>query len=372
MKLFFYPVEMYNGVTENEVHKKRKEGRSMSKLLSPTKIGTLELANHVAMSPMCMYEVHNEDGIVTPFHFAHYGARALSKVGLIIIESTGVRPEGRITNKDLGLWNDEQAKELEKLVETLHSFGTKVGIQISHAGRKAQDAKPPLSPGNVAFNEGYRQPDTMTIEDIHEVQQAFLDAARRSAEAGVDMIELHGAHGYLIAQFLSPMVNQRTDAYGGSLENRYRFVKEIIEGIRTFYHGPLWIRLSLDDYAAAGEQNSIKDWQEIGQWLEKDGIDCIDVSTGGVLDLKPNIPISEGYQVSYATAMKEAVSIPVTTVGLLDNPGLCEYILLNNQADLILIGRGLIRNINWLADAAVALHDKSFTPYNNSYLRGQK
>ncbi|MEO1772106.1 NADH:flavin oxidoreductase/NADH oxidase [Candidatus Enterococcus ferrettii] len=343
----------------------------MSLLLSPVEIGSLSLANRVVMSPMCMYEVVKEDGVATPFHFAHYGARAIGQTGLIIIEATGVEPDGRISSRDLGLWNQEQKVALERLVADLHSFGTKVGIQLNHAGRKAKDAVYPLAPSEIAYSDDYATPNQLTIEEIHRVQASFVAAAKRSVDAGIDMIQLHGAHGYLINQFLSPSTNQRTDKYGGTLENRYRFLQEIVEQVRKNYHGSLWVRLSLTDYAQAGEQNSLEDWQEIGRWLETEGVDCLDISTGGLLNRRPNIPMHDGYQVPFSIAMKQAVSIPVTALGLLDNPGLCEYILQNKQADIIMQGRALIRNVNWLADAAISLHDQDFQVYNDSYKRGQ-
>lgn len=344
----------------------------MSKLLSPVKLANLALANRVVMSPMCMYEVKKEDGVAEPFHFVHYGARALSKVGLIIIEATAVEPDGRITNNDLGLWNEEQQTELTKLVELLHGFDAQVGIQLSHAGRKAVDASNPLAPSAVAFNERYPLPSEMTLSEIKRVQDSFVQAAQRAANAGVTMIELHGAHGYLMDQFLSPLVNQRTDLYGGSLENRYRFVKETVQAVRAVFSGSLWMRLSLTDYEEPGRQNSLEDWQQVAQWLQADGVDCLDCSTGGVVDKKPNIPIYDGYQVPFAAAIKQVVDIPVAAVGLLDNPDLCEYLLQTNQVDLVLQGRALIRNVNWLADASAKLHDKSFQAYNDSYQRGVK
>lgn len=342
----------------------------MSLLLSPVKTAKLALKNRVVLPPMCMYEVHQEDGIATPFHFAHYGARAISQVGLIIIEATAVHPDGRLTNQDLGLWNDAQGVELKRLVDSLHYLGSQVGIQLNHGGRKAQDAIEPVAPSAIAFNEHNRVPTEMTEEMIQATQADFVAAAKRAVEAGVDMIEIHGAHGYLINEFLSPNTNQRIDQYGGNLENRYRFAKEIIASIREFYQGSLWIRLSLSDYAE--EQNTIEEWQTVAQWLEADGIDCIDVSTGGVIDTKPNIPVYPGYQVPFATALKQVVKIPITAVGLLDDPGLCEYLLQTNQTDLIAVGRGLIRNTNWLAEAAVELKDREFKVYNHSYVRGQK
>lgn len=343
----------------------------MSLLLSPVEIAGLNLKNRVVMSPMCMYEVKKQDGVVTPFHFGHYGARAIGQVGLIIIEATGVTPDGRISSQDLGLWNDQQKTELKKLVDQLHYLGSQVGLQLNHAGRKAEDADYPLAPSAIAYNEEFATPNEMTLDEIQLVEQAFVDAVQRAVSAGVDMIELHGAHGYLMDQFLSPLTNQRTDQYGGSLENRYRFVKEVVEKVRAIYQGPLWIRLSLTNYADPKEQNSIEDFQQIGQWLEQAGINCLDISTGGLLDRQPNFPIHAGYQTPFATKMKEAVTIPVATVGLLSDPGMCEYIVENQQADLVVLGRELLRNPNWLVEAANDLHDHDFKVYNHSYQRGQ-
>lgn len=343
----------------------------MSLLLSPANVAKLELKNRVVMSPMCMYAVEKEDGVATNFHFAHYGARAIGQVGLIILEATAVEPDGRITNKDLGLWNDEQETKLKELVDFLHSLGAKVGIQIAHAGRKAQDANVPLAPSAIPFNEEFAKPRALSEDDVADIIDKFTQAAKRAKRAGVDMIEIHGAHGYLLDEFLSPETNRRTDRYGGDLHNRYRVVHEIAKNIRAMFDGSLWIRLSLTDYEPTGKQNSIQDWQQVGRWLEEDGVDCIDVSTGGLFDIKPDIPVYPGYQVPFAAAMKEAVGIAVTTVGLLYEPGLCESILQTNQADLIVEGRALIRNANWLADAAIALHDHNFKVYSESYLRGE-
>ncbi|MEJ6400953.1 oxidoreductase [Nicoliella lavandulae] len=344
----------------------------MSLLLSPVKIANLELNNRVVMSPMCMYEVQKKDGVLEPFHFAHYGARALSKVGMIITEAMAVQPNGRITDNDLGLWNDEQADKLKELVANLHSFGTKVGVQLSHAGRKAEDADVLSAPSALQFSSDYKQPQALSLDEINDIKNAFVSAAKRAEQSGVDMIEIHGAHGYLLDQFLSNLTNQRTDEYGGSLQNRYRLVHEIITEIRKQFKGSLWIRLSLTDYDDSGVQNSMDDWKQVAKWLENDGVDLIDASTGGLINKAPNFPVHDGYQTPFATDLKQSINIPVSTVGLLDNPGLCEYILQNHQADLILEGRAMIRNTNWLSDAARALHDHNFKPYNASYERGQK
>ena len=343
----------------------------MSLLLSPVEMAGLSLKNRVVMPPMCMYEVKNEDGLPTAFHHVHYGARAIGGVGLIIQEATAVEPDGRLSNRDLGIWSDRQGRALADLVMELKAFGSKVGIQLSHGGRKAADALQPIGPSAVGYSKEYQVPKEMTLDDIQRVQSAFVSAARRAQEAGYDMIEIHGAHGYLVNEFLEPLTNLRSDEYGGTLEKRFRFLKEIIEGVKTVFCGPIWVRLSATAYDETGTQNTLQDYQQIAKWLEELGVACLDISTGGLMDVKPNIPIYGGYQATFSAQIKQAVSIPVTTVGLLHNPELGEYLLQTGQADLIQVGRGLIRNVNWLADAAETLHDHNFQVYNNSYKRGQ-
>ena len=343
----------------------------MSLLLSPVEMAGLSLKNRVVMPPMCMYEVKNEDGLPTAFHHAHYGARAIGGVGLIIQEATAVEPDGRLSNRDLGIWSDRQGRALADLVMELKALGSKVGIQLSHGGRKAADALQPIGPSAVGYSKEYQVPKEMTLDDIQRVQSAFVSAARRAQDAGYDMIEIHGAHGYLVNEFLEPLTNLRSDEYGGTLEKRFRFLKEIIEGVKTVFRGPIWVRLSATAYDETGTQNTLQDYQQIAKWLEELGVACLDISTGGLMDVKPNIPIYGGYQAIFSAQIKQAVSIPVTAVGLLHNPELGEYLLQTGQADLIQVGRGLIRNVNWLADAAETLHDHNFQVYNNSYKRGQ-
>ncbi|RXI76103.1 oxidoreductase [Levilactobacillus suantsaii] len=344
----------------------------MSKLLSPVQIAKLSLKNRVVMSPMCQYAVQAEDGLLTPFHFAHYLTRAMGQVGLIITESTAVTPEGRITNNDLGLWNDQQADRLHDLITQLHQLGAKAGVQLNHAGRKAADAKTPVGPSDQRYDDSYKQPHPLTVDEIHTIVDEFQAAAKRATKAGVDVIEIHGAHGYLIDQFLSPALNQRHDPYSGSLQDRYRLLHEVVDAIRREFHGSLWVRLSLTDYMPAGQQTSLSEWQRVAQWLQRDDVDLIDASTGGLFPKKPDFPVHDGYQTRFATALKQAVDIPVATVGLLDNPGLAEYILQNRQADLIVEGRALLRNPNWVATADIALHDHQLErdTFNHSYYRG--
>lgn len=342
----------------------------MNLLLSPAKIGGLELKNRVGMSPMCMYEVEAEDGVITPFHYAHYGARAIGQVGLVIIEATAVEPNGRITVNDLGLWNDEQRDALSILVNQLHSFDSKVGIQLAHAGRKAENVNQPLSASNILFSERYNTPKAMTTEDINTFINQFKSAALRAEQAGFDMVEIHGAHGYLINQFLEAAVNNRSDEYGGSLENRFRLLKEVVEAVKSVFNGAIWVRLSASAYLHETEQNSLEDWQTVALWLEQLEVDALDISTGGVVHTKPSIDIREGYQVPFAQAMKEATSLDVATVGLMQSPTLCEHVLKLNEADFILQGRALLRNPNWVAEAAEILEEDDFKYYNDSYKRG--
>ncbi|QPK93600.1 NADH:flavin oxidoreductase/NADH oxidase [Actinomyces sp. zg-332] len=343
----------------------------MSKLLSSANIGGLELKNRVVMSPMCMYEVKKQDGIPTTFHFTHYGARAISGVGLIIQEATAIHPDGRLTNYDLGLWNDEQAMALKDLVDSIHYLGAKIGVQIVHSGRKALNVENPLSPSKIAYGEPYNAPTVMTTQQVKATIKDFIDSARRAEQAGYDMIELHAAHGYLINQFISPLSNQRKDEYGGSLENRYRFLQEIIDGCKKVFTKPIWVRISATDYDETGQQNTLQDWQQMAKWMEEQHVECIDVSTGGLLNKKPNIPVHAAFQTPYATKIKEAVNIDVATVGLINDPGLAEHILQTNQADIILLGRVLLRNVNWVNEAAKILYDEQHQVFNNSYLRGQ-
>lgn len=341
----------------------------MSKLLSSMAIEGLSLKNRVVMAPMCMYAVEKEDGILTPFHFAHYGARAIGGVGLIIIEATAVSPDGRLTKNDLGLWNDAQMSELKRLVDMLHSLGAKVGIQLGHGGRKAKDVVQPLAPSSIGFSEEYNQPKEMTSDDIEQVINDFKNAADRAKQAGVDMVEIHGAHGYLINQFLEPATNQRTDHYGGNLENRYRLLGDIVSAIQSVFQGNVWVRLSASAYLKDDEQNSLEQYGQIAQWLEKAGVHALDISTGGLCHIRPNIDIKEGYQLPFSQYLKQFVSIPVGVVGLLDNPALCENILVSNQADFIMQGRALLRNPQWVTQAGVDLKVNEFKPYNHSYAR---
>lgn len=327
----------------------------MSMLLSPAKIAKMDLKNRVVLSPVRTYRVQAGDGCINPMHMAHYGARAVEQVGLVMIEMTAVEPDGRTTDSDLGLWNQQQARELKKLVTFLHSLGAKVGIQLGHAGRKAKDAGRVVAPSrSEPYRVGYQVPAELNLSELRKIQRDFVAAVKRAVTAGVDMIELQGAEGYLIDEFFSPILNRRCDEYGGSLKKRYRFIHEIIALIREFYQGSLWVRLSLDDYAKDDEQNKLSEWKQVGKWLEQDGIDCLSITTGGLFNKQPHIKY-EGWQVDYARTMKQAVDIPVAAVGMLRDSNFCEYILETKQADLVLAAQVFDDNASWLVDSRAKL-----------------
>src|SRR3954452_19732281 len=219
-----------------------------AKLFSPFTIKDVTLKNRIVMAPMCMYSSHNEDGQIQNWHRTHYTSRAVGQVGLIIVEATAITPQGRISPRDLGIWSDDHIKGFTELVSLMKEQGAKTGIQLAHAGRKAVLEGEIIAPSALAFNEKMKTPKEMTKEDIAETVEAFKKGAERAAKAGFDVIELHGAHGYLINEFLSPLSNKRTDEYGGSAENRYRFLRKIIAAIKTIWDGVLFVRVSAHEY----------------------------------------------------------------------------------------------------------------------------
>lgn len=308
------------------------------------------LPNRIVMSPMCMYSA-GEDGKVTDFHRVHYGTRSLGKVGLIMIEATAVESRGRISSRDLGLWNDGQKEGLKEIVNFAHSQGVKTAIQLAHAGRKAEVDEPIIAPSAIAFDDKSKTPNEMTTEDIKTVVQAFADAARRAKEIGFDIVEIHAAHGYLINEFLSPLSNQRTDEYGGDLDGRSRFLKEVIQAVQETWgtDRPLYVRISAVDHHPDGIQ--IEDSIALARKLKEWGVDLIDVSSGGTLPVAPD-KIHPGYQVPYAEAIKKEAGIATGAVGLVTTPEQAEDILGNERADLVFLGRELLRNPFWVLDAA--------------------
>lgn len=321
-----------------------------AKLFSPYTIKNLTLKNRIVMAPMCMYSAA-EDGLVTPFHITHYVSRAVGQTGLIIQEATAVVPEGRISSNDLGIWDDVHIEGLKQLTEQIKAYGCKTGIQLQHAGRKAQLDCDTYAPSAISFDETYKTPKEMTIEDIQYVIEAFKLGAERAKKAGFDVIELHGAHGYLIHQFLSPISNRREDEYGGSRDRRYRFLKETIDAVKTVWDGPLIVRVSAEDYHAEGL--TAEDFIYYGSLMKEQGVDLIDVSTGGLVPAKINV--YPCYQVPQSEKIKHGAGIPTGAVGLITSGLQAEEILQSDRADLILLGRELLRDPYWPRTAAKEL-----------------
>lgn len=322
-----------------------------SKLFSPLTIKDVTLKNRIVMSPMCMYSCEKEDGMVNNWHLTHYTSRAVGQVGLIIVEATAVTPQGRISPRDLGIWSDEHRSGLQQLVEMVHEQGAKIGIQLAHAGRKAELDGPIIAPSAISFSENMKRPEEMTIKQIQDTVQAFKEGARRAKEAGFDIIELHGAHGYLINEFLSPLSNHRKDEYGGSMEKRYRFLKEIIEAVKEVWSGPLFVRISANDYHEEGYEPA--DYAIMASWMKEQGVDLVDCSSGAVVRAK--IDVYPGYQVPYAELIKKEANVLTGAVGLITSGIQAEEILKNERADLIFLARELLRDPYWPRTAAKEL-----------------
>jgi len=320
----------------------------MSKLFTPLTIQNVTLKNRIVMSPMCMYSSDKKDGKLTPFHLTHYISRAAGQVGLIMVEATAVQPEGRISNEDLGIWNDEHINGFKKLNKEIKKYGSKTAIQLAHAGRKATVEPPIYAPSPVPFRESSTTPTEMNQSDIKQTIQAFKEGARRANESDFDIIEIHGAHGYLINEFLSPLTNQRQDDYGGSRENRYRFLKEVIEAVKTEWNGPLFVRISTDEYQKQG--NTLEDFFYYAEQMKQQGVDLIDCSSGGVVPA--SIKTYPGYQVKRSELIRSEVKIATGAVGLITTGIQAEEILQNERADLIFLGRALLRNPYWPKAAA--------------------
>lgn len=293
------------------------------------------------MPPMCMNMAI--DGNPTDFHYIHYGNAALGEVGLIIVEATGVTVEGRILEKDLGIWKDDHIEGHKEIVRLAKKYGSHVGIQLGHAGRKCSiKSLTPLAPSPLPYSERFDEPKEMTIDDIKRVQLAFQEGARRSVEAGYDLIEIHGAHGYLIHEFLSPLSNKREDEYGGSRENRVRFLQEIITMIKQVIPTdfPLTLRVSASDYVEGGID--IDEMVKIIDLIKKD-LDLIHVSSGG-LDKDQDLKSYPGYQVKFSETIKTKCQIDTIAVGLITRLDQVEEILQNRRADLVAMGRVLLRD----------------------------
>lgn len=345
----------------------------MALLYSPIKFKNLELPNRIMMSPMCMYSA--KDGVPDDFHFVHYASRAQGGTGLIMVEATGVEPRGRITPQCAGIWNDEQAAVFERINRFIHEHSPgKTGIQLAHAGRKSS-ASPEgtqlpesgegwqiIAPSAIPYRPEDRNPHALTIKEIAEIVSFFKSAAVRAIDAGFDVIEIHAAHGYLIHQFLSPHSNKREDEYGGSFENRTRFLIEIVDAVNAVLNQnhPLFVRISGTEYGEANDWD-IENSMALAKLLQQHKVDLLDVSSGGNIS-GARINPGPGYQVPLAEKIKKASGIPTAAVGLITDAQQAESVLQAGSADLIVLGRELLRNPYFAVENSFAFKASCFYP----------
>ena len=336
-------------------------------LFDPLKIRSIQFKNRIAISPMCQYS--SIDGFANDWHLVHLGSRASGGAALVIQEATAISPRGRISPDDMGLWKDEQIIPLQRITDFIKKQGSVPGIQLAHAGRKASVLSPWKSgkvldsseggwtaqaPSAIPFRESEPIPEAMSQSDIFQLREDYHSAAKRALAAGFEVIEIHGAHGYLINSFLSPLSNQRTDEYGGSFENRIRLLKEIVIDLRGIWPDklPLFVRISSTDYAEGGWDLSAS--IQLSFILKSLGVDLIDASSGGLV---PNIkiPLSPGYQVPFSEAIRKETGILTAAVGLITKAGQANEIIQSGKADMILIARESLRNPNFPLTAAKEL-----------------
>jgi 2,4-dienoyl-CoA reductase-like NADH-dependent reductase (Old Yellow Enzyme family) len=346
----------------------------MSKLFSPFSIKNITLRNRIVVSPMCQYSCI--DGFASNWHLVHLGTRAVGGAGLIIQEATAVLPEGRISYADMGIWKDEHIEKLKEINQFIHENGSIAGIQLAHAGRKASaetawnggrqikegdNSWLPVAPSAIPFHEKDIIPKELNKEEIKRIVIAFRDAAERSFKAGFKVVEIHAAHGYLIHEFYSPLSNKRADEYGGSFENRVRFLMEIVEAIKTVWpmELPLFVRISATDWVEEGW--TIEDSVALAKLLKAKGVDLIDTSSAANIPKAP-IPVAANYQVPLAAQIKKQAQIATGAVGLITEALQAEEILQNDEADLIFLGRELLRNPYFPLQAAQQLGDEITWP----------
>ncbi|MBE9008445.1 NADPH dehydrogenase NamA [Fortiea sp. LEGE XX443] len=344
----------------------------MAHLFEAFKIREITFRNRIVVSPMCQYSSTN--GYTNDWHLVHLASRAVGGASLVFTEAAAVEPRGRISPQDLGIWSDEHIEGLAKIVELIHHFGAVAGIQLAHAGRKASTAKPSrggkaldesqegwrpiVSSSAIAFSKESPVPEALSIAGIQQIIQDFIAATQRSLQAGFKVIEIHAAHGYLLHQFLSPLANQRQDDYGGSFENRTRLLLEVIAAVRQVWPEayPLFVRLSATDWRDKGWD--IEQSVALSDKLKSLGVDLIDCSSGGIIP-GINIPIKPGYQTQFAERIRREANIPTGAVGLITSPEQADQIIQTEVADLVLLGRELLRNPYWPHLAAKELgHEK--------------
>src|SRR6204780_2735103 len=351
----------------------------MPHLFSKLCMRDVDFANRIVVSPMCQYS--SVDGYANDWHFAHLAARAVGGAALVFTEAAAVTPEGRISPQDLGVWSEKHFEPLERIALFMENQGARAGIQLAHAGRKGSTYRPgagqgaiaesaggwrPLAPSAIAFSDTYAKPHDLTIDQNRSLQRAFAVAAERAAAAGFEVIEIHAAHGYLIHEFLSPFSNRRVDAYGGSFENRTRFLRECVEAVRRALpeRCPLFVRVSATDWVEGGWD--VDQSVELGRLLLSLGVDLIDCSSGGNLE-KAEIPIGPGYQTPFAERIRREANIATAAVGMITAPAQADQIIRNDQADIVLLARQALRDPYWPLHAAQELGQVA--PWPRQYLR---
>ena len=352
-------------------------------LFSPLKLRDMELANRIAVSPMCQYQ--SENGLVNDWHLMHYGSLSMGAAGLVLTEMTDVSPEGRITLQCAGIYDDATEAAWKRVVDFCKKFGVaKIGIQLGHAGRKAstlppsrdgkpltaeEGAWPTVAPSAVAFADGWHTPREATHADLAKIKADFVAAVDRCDRAGFDLIELHAGHGYLMNQFLSPITNRRSDEYGGSLENRMRFVLEVFAAIRARWPEgkPIGARVSATDYVE-GEGFTVDEAVELARRLKALGVDYVDVSGGG-LDPRQKPPFAPAYQAAMAEKVRRETGVTTSTVGLIDDAALANDLIAQGKTDMVKIGRGALYDPRWAWHAATALGAE--TQYPGKYFAAQ-
>jgi 2,4-dienoyl-CoA reductase-like NADH-dependent reductase (Old Yellow Enzyme family) len=348
-------------------------------LFSPFQLRSVVFPNRIGVSPMCEYS--SEDGFANDWHLVHLGARAQGGAGLVMTEASAVTPEGRISNRDLGIWKDAHIEKLAQIARFIHTQGARCGVQLAHAGRKGSMTAPfdgerlltpeegrwePLGPSAIPFSSTYAVPKELDEAEIAGVVSAFADAAKRADKAGFDFVEIHAAHGYLLHEFLSPLANQRTDQYGGSFDNRIRLALEVVDAVRAAWPNrlPLFVRISATDWAEGGW--SPDESVELARRLGQHGVDLVDVSSGGQV---PNakIPVGPGFQVPFAARIRKEAGIPTAAVGMITQPQQASEIIANGEADIVLLAREMLRDPYWPLHAAAALGETASWPVQ--YLR---
>jgi 2,4-dienoyl-CoA reductase-like NADH-dependent reductase (Old Yellow Enzyme family) len=346
----------------------------MNILFEPLQLKSVLLKNRIVVSPMCQYS--SEDGFANDWHLVHLGSRAVGGAGLVIAEATAVSPEGRITHQDLGLWKDEQITYLKKITDFITNQNSIPGIQLAHAGRKASHSQPwkgseslndkngawkTFAPSAIAYKDGEPTPDELDVTGIKKIIADFRSSAERALKAGFKVIEIHGAHGYLIHEFLSPLSNKRTDEYGGNFENRIRFILEIISSIQEVWPAdlPIFLRISATDWVENGW--TIEESIELAKIVKNRGIDLIDCSSGGNLS-RVKIPVGPLYQVPFAERIKKEGGIKTGAVGLITTAEQANSILKKKQADLVIMARQLLRDPYFPLHAAKELGENAEWP----------